>query len=383
MRKILFAADSFKESLSSQAVNEIMAKAARDVFPNIITTLIAISDGGEGFSEAFLSAHGGQRITVAVHDPLNRTVCARYSLLADKTAVIELAEASGLALLKPDERNPLLTTTYGTGQLISHALDMGCQKIILGLGGSATNDGGIGLAAALGIHFKTENGQTALCGQDLCKITAVDTHLVHPKLNNCPIQIACDISNPFFGEQGAAYIFSPQKGASPEQVILLDQGLRHLAEVIHLNTGVDVHTLPGSGAAGGAAAPLVAYAHAKLSRGLDLLLDSCDFDAALAGCDLVITGEGASDVQSAMGKAPGGIARRAAAQGIPVIVLSGSIRPGSEALFQQGVSALFPAVRGVSTLSEALSSASENVYQTALNIFRLIKALEEKGSIVG
>jgi glycerate kinase len=381
MRKILFAADSYKESLSSGKVNELMAKAAREVFPGIVTTLIAISDGGEGFGEAFFSAHGGQRISLSVRDPLNRPVNAHYILLTDNTAIIELAEASGLALLKPTERNPLLTTTYGTGQLISHALDIGCQKIILGLGGSATNDGGVGLAAALGIHFKTENGQTALCGQDLRNITSVDTHLIHPKLKNCPIQIACDISNPFYGEQGAAYIFSPQKGATPEQVILLDQGLRHLAEVIRLNTGVDVHALPGSGAAGGAAAPLVAYAQAKLSRGLDLLLDSCDFDAALAGCDLVITGEGASDAQSAMGKAPGGIARRAAAQGIPVIVLSGSIRPGSEALYPLGVSALFPAVRGVSTLSEALSSAKENIYQTALNIFRLIKALEEKGSI--
>jgi glycerate kinase len=381
MRKILFAADSYKESLSSGKVNELMAKAAREVFPGIVTTLIAISDGGEGFGEAFFSAHGGQRISLPVRDPLNRSVNAHYILLTDNTAIIELAEASGLALLKPTERNPLLTTTYGTGQLISHALDIGCQKIILGLGGSATNDGGVGLAAALGIHFKTENGQTALCGQDLRNITAVDTHLIHPKLKNCPIQIACDISNPFYGEQGAAYIFSPQKGATPEEVIRLDQGLRHLAEVIRLDTGVDVHAQPGSGAAGGAAAPLVAYAQAKLSRGLDLLLDSCDFDAALAGCDLVITGEGASDAQSAMGKAPGGIARRAAAQGIPVIVLSGSIRPGSEALYPLGVSALFPAVRGVSTLSEALSSANENIYQTALNIFRLIKALEEKGSI--
>ncbi len=375
MKKIILASDSFKGSLSSNEVNTILEQAARKFYPEAEIIKFAMSDGGEGLVEALLNIHGGEKIRLPVHDPLGRPIQAVYGRLPDHSAVIEIAAASGLPLLSPAERNPLRTSTYGTGELICDSLDTGCRKILLGLGGSATNDGGTGLAAALGIRFHCADGRIAHCGQDLIDLSLIDTSAIHPALAKTEIRIACDVTNPLFGPNGAAAIFAPQKGATQAQVELLDAGLQNLARLILQATGYDLQALPGAGAAGGAAAPLLAYTHSTLMKGLDLVLDSQKFDEHLPGCDLVITGEGSSDAQSVLGKVPYGIAHRAAAQGIPVIAVSGSLRPGYQALYAEGMSALFSACRSVSTLDEAMTHARENLEQSAEDIFRLLRAV--------
>ena len=374
MNKLIIAPDSFKGSLPAVRVCDIIESAARRHFPQLAVTRMPVSDGGEGLVDALLFGAKGERVTVQVSDPLMREIQASYGILSTGEAVIEMAAASGLPLLAAGKRNPMYTTTYGTGQLILDALDRGCRKIILGFGGSATNDGGAGLAAALGIRFLDKDDQPVLNGDNLSRVVRIDAQTMAHGLSSCRISIACDIANPLYGPQGAAHVFGPQKGATPEQVTRLDGGLRILAELIHRQTGINMQEIPGAGAAGGAPVPLIAFANAQLVSGIELVLDRLDFDKDLETCDLVITGEGQTDAQSTMGKVVCGVGRRAKAAGVPVVVISGSLRAGYEGLYDEGITAVFSAVRGVCTLEQALVNAEENLRRSAEDIFRLIKA---------
>ena len=375
IRKIVVAPDSYKGSLSSQDVCQIIAEEAARQFPRAEIVKLPASDGGEGMVDALLGAGRGQRIFAWVKDPLFRDIEASYGILMDGTAAIEMAAASGLTLVSTGELQAEKATTYGTGQLILDALQRGCRKIILGIGGSATTDGGAGLAAALGMRFLTTEGEAILSGGDLEKLDRIDRGAIVPELSASEITIACDVSNPLYGPQGAAHVFGPQKGASPEQVERLDRGLKRLAEVILKDAGINVQEIPGAGAAGGIAVPLIAFSGAKLALGVDVVLEAIGLDRHLQGCDLVITGEGRSDAQSAMGKLISGVGRRAAAQGVPAVVISGALHEGYEALYEQGISAFFSTTREVVTLEEALKQAEKNLRRTARDVFRLIKAV--------
>jgi glycerate 2-kinase len=373
MNKLIIAPDSYKGSLTAIEICDIIAAEARLHFPDLEIVKLPIADGGEGLMDALLYAGQGEKVWLQVKDPLWREIQASYAILPDSTAVIEMATASGLPLLKNHERNVLATTTFGTGQLIQDALQRGCRQFILGLGGSATNDGGAGAAAALGVRYLGEDDQVIYSGDGLSSLVRIDLTEVAGCLQKAHFTIACDVTNPLYGPHGAAAIYAPQKGASPEQVSQLDRGLQNLAGVILKDTGLDLQSIPGSGAAGGMAAPFLAFTNAELRRGLDVVLEAVHFDELLHGCDLVITGEGRTDYQSSMGKAPSGIGRRAKTHGVPVIVISGAVQPGSENLYDNGINAVFSICREVASLESAMENAAENLRRTAGDVFRLIK----------
>jgi glycerate 2-kinase len=372
MKKIIIAPDSYKGSLSAIEICDILADEAGRHFPDAEIIKLPIADGGEGLVDALLYAGQGQKAWATVKDPLWRDIQAPYGILADGKVVIEMAAASGLPLLKDHERNPLTATTYGTGQLIRDALQLGCREFILGLGGSATNDGGAGAAAALGIQYHDARGQVIYSGAGLNRLSHIDLSAIAGGLQEAHFTIACDVTNPLYGPNGAAAVYAPQKGASPEQVALLDRGLQNLAGVILKVKSVDLQSIPGSGAAGGLAVPFLAFTRADLRRGLDIVLDAIHFDEYLPGCDLVITGEGRTDNQSRMGKAISGIGRRAQAKGVPVIAISGALQAGAERLYEDGITAIFAACRDVVPLETAMANAAENLRRTAADVFRLI-----------
>lgn len=322
--KILLAPDSFKGCLTAREVADALADGLRSVRPACATVHIPVADGGEGFCEAILSARGGEWVHADTVDPLGRPLRARYALCGD-TAVVETAAASGLPLLRPVERNPLQTSSYGTGLLIRDALERGCREFLIGLGGSATHDAGTGLLSALGFRFLDASGQVLPgCGASLSRIAAIDRSAAHPALAAAHFTAACDVDTPFCGPGGAAEVFAPQKGATPEQVRLLDAGSASFAEVIR--TVEDDGK--GYGAAGGIGGALHALLGARLSSGIDLVLDAAGFDAQLRDAALVITGEGRLDGQTARGKAAAGILRRAQRAGVPVAAVCGRVAPG-------------------------------------------------------
>jgi glycerate kinase len=374
MKKIIIAPDSFKGSLNSIEICEIVKDAALSVFPDLEVVEMPIADGGEGFVDAMLYPGRGKKYALAVKDPLWRDIQASYGILNDGTAVIEMAAASGLPLLKDHEKNVLDATTYGTGQLILDALARGCRHFILGVGGSATNDGGAGAAAALGIRYLDASRQVITCGKDLVGLMEIDPSEIVEGLHESTFTIACDVNNPLHGPNGAARIYGPQKGASPSDLELLDEGLRVLADVILRSRRIDLQQIPGTGAAGGITAPFISYVNANLRSGVDIVLDAGGFDQNLYNCDLVITGEGCTDRQSSMGKALSGIARRSKKNGVPVLAISGSLKPGYEALYEEGISAVFSTCREVSSLEDALINARPNLLRTAKDVFRLIEA---------
>lgn len=376
IRKIIIAPDSFKGTLSAIQVCAIIESAAKRHIPQIECISLPVADGGEGLVDSLLYACGGERVTVETVDPLMRPVQASYGILPDQTAVIEMAAAAGLPLLKPAERNPLNATSYGAGLLIGDALAKDCRKIILGLGGSATNDGGIGAASALGFRFLDEAGEAvAPNGRGLADIRSVDIRQVMPELRQTQIRIACDVINPLCGPNGAAAVFGPQKGATPDMVVRLDDGLFNLANILARDHDFSVKDLPGTGAAGGMAVPFLLLGQTTLQSGLDLVLDAMRFDSQLAGCDLVITGEGKTDRQSAMGKVLSGIAKRSRAAGVPVVAISGAVDKDCEALYALGITAIFDTCRRVASLEETLASAAENLDAVARDLFRLIAAM--------
>lgn len=327
MKKIIVASDSFKGSLSSAEVAAAVAEGVRDVCPECKVVCLEVGDGGEGTSGALMRALGGSAVSCETHDPLMRPILAEYGISADgRTAIIDMAAASGLTLLLSEERNPLLTTTFGTGEMIADALRSGCSRVIVGLGGSATNDGGTGMLAALGIRFLDSRGAALPgTGESLEKIVSADCSGAPPGLADAEFIAACDVENPLCGPHGAAYVYAPQKGADAAATAALDRGLRNFGEIAETAYGHGILEAEGAGAAGGAGAGMMAYLHARMVPGAELLLDALDFDRLVADADLVITGEGRMDEQTLMGKLPLRVLRRAAAHGVPVIALAGSV----------------------------------------------------------
>ena len=375
MEKILLVPDSFKGTLSSRQVCQVMAGQLRRFFPQAQVKSIPVADGGEGSVEAFLAAAGGERRTRTVTGPFGEPVEAFYGVLgAGRTAVIEMAACAGLPLAE-GRLNPERATTYGVGELLLAAKEAGCTKAILGLGGSCTNDGGAGAAAALGAKFTRADGTAFVpTGGTLGEIAALDVSPVAQALQGMELTAMCDIDNPLYGEAGAAAVFAPQKGADAAMVARLDAGLRHLGQVSARCLGRDFSHLPGAGAAGGLGFGMAAFCGAQLRMGIDAVLDAVGFDSLLPGTDVVFTGEGKIDSQSARGKVVSGVAARCRKAGVPVVAVVGQIGQGFEEMYQQGLTAVFSINRAAQPFAESRFHAGENLALTMENIARLLAA---------
>jgi glycerate kinase len=373
--RVVVAPDSFKGSLSALRVAEAMGRGVRAVFPEAQVVLAPIADGGEGTVDALVAATGGRLERHAVSGPLGDPVRAPWGVLGDgQTAVIEVAAASGLALVPRERRDPGAASTFGTGELVRAALDAGFRKLVLGIGGSATNDGGAGLLRALGARFLDGEGRDLPeGGAALARLSRIDLSALDPRLATAEIEVACDVQNPLTGPAGASVIYGPQKGASPELVRLLDASLARYAEVAQATTGRDVARTPGAGAAGGLGAGLLFFTPARLRPGIDLVLEAMRFPSLVQGASLVITGEGRADTQTAMGKAPVGVARAAARHGVPVVCLVGGLAEGAEELYGCGIDALASIVPEPMTLEAALVRAAELVEGGAVRACRLLR----------
>lgn len=371
---VLIAVDSFKGSLSSQKAGEAITIGIRRVFPEVTTEVIAMADGGEGTVEAIVSASAGRILKTKVTSPLGEPIDAILGQLGDGTIVLEMASASGLPLVPPAKRNPLLTTTRGTGELIKAALDLNAKEIIIGIGGSATNDGGAGMAQALGAKLLNQDGQELPPGGGaLSELKRIDISGLDPRLKETEITVMCDVDNPLCGPRGASAVYGPQKGATPEMVQQLDQNLAHFAEVIKTDLGTDLKDVPGAGAAGGLGMGLLAFTKAQLKTGVDAVLDTVDFVGKLEKADIVITGEGRIDGQSIYGKVPMGVAKRAHKYGKPTIAIVGSIGAGSEALYDHGLSSILTIVNGPLTLEDSMEKAFDLTVDTAERGFRILQ----------
>jgi glycerate kinase len=368
--KIVIAPDSFKESLSALEVARAIEAGFKAVFPEAQVLKVPVADGGEGTVQALIDATGGSLRTLAVTGPLATPVQASYGLTPGAgLAVIEMAAASGLELVPPAQRDPRITTSFGTGELIRDALDAGARRFVIGIGGSATNDGGAGMLQALGVRLLDAAGaDIGRGGAALARLERIDLSALDQRLKHCQIDVACDVTNPLVGPLGASAIFGPQKGATPEMVAQLEQCLQRLADVMRQDLGQDVASVPGAGAAGGLGAALLAALGARLRPGCEVVMEALNLEAALNGADLVITGEGRTDGQTVYGKAPIGVARVAARCGVPVIVLSGSLTPDSAAVHEHGIAAVFSAVRRPCSVEEALRDAAFNVRAAAYNV---------------
>lgn len=380
MKKIILVPDSFKGTLSSSQAAEAMAKATRRVFPEAEIVAIPVADGGEGTVDAFLEALGGQRVTADVKGPRGDVIASFYGALPDKTAVVEMAAAAGLPLME-GKLDVAGATTYGVGQLMKAAIDNGAKKLILGLGGSATNDGGCGAAAALGAKFFDSAGKTFVpTGATLKDISSIDATELVKTLAGVDVVVMCDIDNPLCGQRGAAAVYGPQKGADGAMVKELDAGLAHLAEMIRRDLGKDVARLPGAGAAGGMGAGAAAFFGGRLTRGIDAVLDAVNFSAALQGADVVVTGEGRFDEQSLMGKVVDGVAARTRAAKAPLLVVAGSMANDIDfdAVKQAGIDAAFSVTPGPMSFEEAARDSFASLENAMLNIWRLW-SLAEKG----
>jgi glycerate kinase len=365
MKKIIVATDSFKGSLSALQACRIIAGQAERVFPQAKIVQLPISDGGEGLVEVIFNALGGERRIVPTSDPLGREISASYLQLADSSALIEMAGAGGLTLLDPGEYDPLRAGTFGVGLMILHAVKNGLDPIYIGLGGSATVDGGTGAATALGMCFLDEMGEKVISGGGLRKVQRLDLSSLRELNYSGKIIFLTDVNNPLCGPNGAAAVFGPQKGATAEQVWQLDQGLRNLADLIESETGLNLQDVPGMGAAGGFALPFVALMGAEIRSGIDFVLDLLKFDEKMVGSDLLITGEGRTDAQSAMGKAISALTKRARAAGVRVAVISGALGEGAEKMLELGVDDLIQATPAGQSLQEALAYAAENLAKAA------------------
>jgi len=371
--KILLAPDSFKESLTAVEAARAMARGVRRALPDCEPRELPIADGGEGTVEVLVSATGGTFVEEEVTGPLGEPVRARYGVLGDgRTAVIEMAAASGLPLVPPDRRDPLRTTTLGTGELIRSALDRGAEHIVVGIGGSATVDGGAGMARALGAALLDEEGRPVPPGGGgLGRLERVDLASLHPRLARAVIEVASDVENPLLGPEGAARVYGPQKSATPEQVQILERHLARFARIVARDTGRDVAPLPGAGAAGGLGAGLMAFLGARLRPGFDIVAEMLHLEEAVADCDLVLTGEGRMDGQAVFGKAPVRLARLARAQERPVVAIVGQLGEGWRAVLDEGMAAVFCAADGPLSLEDALGRARGLVERTAEQVARL------------
>ncbi len=374
---VLIAMDSFKGCASSRELSCAIEKGIKGVYPDALVSAYEIADGGEGTLEAMVANSRGEIFTCNVHDPLMHVIEAQYGILGDgTTCVIEMARASGLPLVPKKKRNPLLTTTFGVGELIKEALFKGCRHFIVGIGGSATNDAGMGMLQALGFSFLDKEGnEVGLGGGALRDVVRIDTSKALSALRECTFTIACDVDNPMYGERGAAHIYSRQKGASEADVLLLDAHVKHFAQVIEKELGKNVAHIKGSGAAGALGGGFLAFLNATLCSGIDIVLDAIDFDAKVKEVDFVITGEGKIDAQSLMGKVISGIAKRCVKAHVPLIALAGSVEEDALASHESGVSALFSILHAPMSLEEAMCKKTTlgQVEQSVGEIFRVIK----------
>ncbi|CAM3817730.1 Glycerate kinase [Vibrio aerogenes CECT 7868] len=371
--KVVIAPDSFKESLSAQQVCEAIRTGMVRVWPEAEFVCIPVADGGEGTVQALVDATQGQIVHTRVTSPLGEQTDAFYGLLGDQqTAVVEMAQASGLHLVPREQRDPKRTTSYGTGQLILHALDHDASRFIIGLGGSATNDGGAGMLSALGARFFSDDKEIFRpSGQDLATLTHIDISGFDPRLRHCDIQVACDVDNPLCGEYGATAIYGPQKGATEADIDWLERGLLQFGRLTEQLTGKPVINQPGAGAAGGMGAALLAYTPAILKPGTGIITTTVRLSEHLADADLVVTGEGRIDHQTIHGKTPVGVASIAKQYHLPVIALAGCTGKNYQAVYQHGIDAVFTIVPGPVSLSQALTTAAANLTDTAENIARM------------
>lgn len=376
MKKVVIAMDSLKGSMTSLEAGTVIQEAIHMVQKETEVVVKPLADGGEGTTEALIEGLHGERIEKIVTGPLKDPVMAVYGWIEEsKTAIMEMASASGIVLLKEEEKNPWEATTYGVGELIKDAVLRGAKKIILGIGGSATNDGGIGMLQALGYEFLNQEGNPVGEGAKvLSEIQTIEKKKDAISLEHCQIEVACDVNNPLCGENGATYVFGPQKGVKMEERESIDKAMSHFADVTETFLGVDQREIKGAGAAGGLGFALVAYLQATLRSGIDLVLEAVNLEGALQGADLVVTGEGRLDHQTAMGKAPIGVAKLAKKHSIKVIAFAGSVTKDARVCNKKGIDAYFPIVRGVTTLEEAIKkeNAKENLKAAAEQVFRLL-----------
>ena len=374
--KIVIAPDSYKESMTALEVAQTIELGFQEILPNAVYCLVPVADGGEGTVTAIIDATAGHYIKKEVTGPLGDSVVALYGITGDgKTAVIEMAEASGLALVPLSKRDPYITTSFGTGELILDALNQGVEKIILGIGGSATNDGGVGMIQALGGRFLDADGrELAFGGKALSELTTIDLSFIDARVNDCVFEVACDVDNPLTGERGASVIFGPQKGASSEMVSILDAALYHYSRKILAYLNMDVNAVKGSGAAGGMGAACVAFLQGNLRPGVDIVIEAVNLEAIIKDADLVITGEGKIDQQTCFGKTPIGVAKIAKKHQKPVIAIAGSLAEGYSEVYAHGIDAVFSVVSAPMSLDEAYAATPLNLRQLARNIAWIYRA---------
>jgi len=379
--KVVVAIDSLKGSLSSVEAGQVIKEGVLEVFTDADVKVIPVADGGEGTVEALVEGLGGTKVTKVVTGPLGEPVEAVYGILPERqTAIIEMAQAAGLPLVPTHRRNPLFTTTYGVGEIIEEAMEKGCRHFIVGIGGSATNDAGIGMLQALGFEFYDKKNQlVGHGGRALSHIARIDATNKLKSLEECTFKIACDVTNPLFGTQGAAHIYGPQKGATPEIVEELDRGLRNFSEVVKSDLGLDLAEVPGVGAAGGLGYGFKAFLNGELESGVSIIIDATDLEQHVQGADFLITGEGRLDSQTAMGKAPIGVAKVGERHDVKVIALAGSVSDDARACNEAGVDAYFSIQNGPIDLEVAMKKevAAKNMRNTTKQIFNLIKTLRE------
>lgn len=372
--RFLFASDSFKGSLSSEKIIKLLKESAENVFPGCETRGVPIADGGEGTVDAVIAVTKGEKRVIEVHGPLMENVESSYGIFHGDCAIIEMAAASGLPMVSPEKRNPLNTTTYGTGELIRDALDQGYQKISIAIGGSATNDGGMGAMRALGIRFLDAEGKELEGrGSDLAKVVDIDSTNLHSAVAEAEFTVMCDVNNPLTGPKGATYTFGKQKGGTPEILDELEMGMKNYAMVIQKKFGINVDSIAGAGAAGGLGAALCVFLNAEMKSGIETVLDLIDFDGLLEETDLVVTGEGQIDWQSAFGKVPSGIGQRCQAKGIPAVAVVGGMGSGAEKIYEFGVESIIPTINGAMEMEEALERAEELYRGATERMFRMIR----------
>ena len=378
--KFLFASDSLKGTLSSDDTGRLLAKAAKEVFPACICEGIPVADGGEGTVDAVIRAVQGQQIRVKAQDPLMQTRETYYGKLDENRAIIEMALASGYALVPAEKRNPLYTSSYGTGELIRDALDRGFRDITIAIGGSATNDGGMGCMRALGVRFLDRAGRELMGnGSDLGRLAAIDDSGLDPRIADAVFTVMCDVTNPLCGENGATYTFGPQKGATPEILERLERGMENYRDILIRTYDMNPDTIPGSGAAGGLGAALLVFLRAQLKSGIETVLDLIEFDRRLKGVSLVVTGEGCTDWQSCYGKVVQGVGDRCRKHNVPAVALVGGMGEGAEQIYEHGIRSIVTPVNGIMPPKEAFKNAEILYYQAALRLFRLLKTGMELG----
>lgn len=379
--KFLFASDSFKGTLTSRRTAELLAQAAGEIFPGCVCDSIEIADGGEGTADAVLSAADGMKIHMTAAGPLMERIPVSYVQLDNTRAVMEMAAASGLPLVPEGKRDPRETTTYGTGEMIADALSKGFRDISIAIGGSATNDGGMGCMRALGVRFLDDSGRELEGrGKDLIRVRSIDVSGMDPRVKGCTFTVMCDVTNPLCGPSGATYTFGKQKGGTPEMLDELEAGMCNYRDVLLRQFGVDMDTVPGAGAAGGLGAALMVFLNGKLKSGIETVLELTDFDRRLEGVSLVVTGEGAADWQSVSGKVMQGVGMHCRKLGIPATAVVGSMGPGAEQLYEYGIDSIITTVNGIMPLDEAIERAEELYLDAARRMFRMLRAGRQLGT---